>query len=282
MGLSNVEGTFNTYDGGFQYEEKTNKLSKIEVVIKTKSIDTDNNKRDQHLRKGDFFNVTRFPQINFKSTKVVYERNRPVKAIGTLTIRDITKVVTLDLKIKGIVKDPWDKEKKSLFLAAKTTLKRSDYGITWNKVIDNGEFILSDDVFIDLEIEAFQAGVRPAFSRFYLPTTDIKKSVKEEIVQVDKTTKKIAPTKRVVTSSIVKETNSTKGMFYTLFFGFFLFLVMIVGAIQLQLWMTKKLEKLKFNDTLTFVIPTFIIIVILTTVAIGFAPYMGYGTHPWQ
>jgi polyisoprenoid-binding protein YceI len=283
MGLSTVDGSFNTYDGAFEYNQETNSLENIEVVIKTKSIDTDNNKRDQHLIKEDFFHTTKYPQITFKSTKVIYKDSKPVKVEGLLTIKKIKKSVILDLLIKGIVNDPWDNEKKSLFLSASTSIKRSDFNITWNKAMDNGNLILSDKVQINLEIEAFESGVRPAFSRFYLPINKIKKSVQNEVLikQAPSTSKKDLK-KKVVTSNIVKETNTTKGMVYTIIFGFILFLLMIVGAIKLQLWMTKTLENLKVNDSLTFIIPNLIIIIVLTILAIGFAPYMGYGTHPWQ
>ena len=285
MGLSTVDGTFNTYDGAFNYDKNTNELNKVEVVIQTKSIDTDNNKRDQHLKKGEFFNVTKFPQIIFTSTKTIYENDLPVKLEGLLTIKGIVRPVTLDMKIKGVVNDPWDKEKKSLFLEASTNIDRSDFGIIWNKDIDDGKLILSDKVNINLEIEAFEIGVRPAFSRFYLPTHEIKKSIKEEVIQhpsKTSTENKFIEKKKIVTSSIVKETNSTKGMIYTIVFGFIIFILMIGGAIKFQLWFSKFLEKLNFSDTLTFVIPNLIIIIVLTIIAIFSAPYMGYGTHPWQ
>ena len=282
MGLSYVDGSFGKYDGGFTFNPSTKRLSNVDFVIQSKSIDTDNDKRDSHLRKKEFFHVSKFPQISFKSTVTVYKDNFPSSIEGLLSIRGISKPVKLDVMYKGIVNDPWDKTKETLFLSASTKILRSDFGMVWNKVMDKGGLILSDVININLEIEAFKSGVRPAFSRFYLPTKNIKKDIKETVIASSPKSSVIVPKKRVVESSIVKETNTGKGMFYTMFFGFVIFIVMIVISVLIQLYLTKFLEKMNFNDTMTLVIPSLIIIVLLVAVATKLAPYMGYGAHPWQ
>jgi polyisoprenoid-binding protein YceI len=282
MAVSEVDGSFNKYDGAFNFNPATKQLSDIELVIDSSSIDTDNNKRDSHLKKQDFFHVSKYPQILYKSKDITYKDGKPIKVDGYLTIKGIKRPVSLSVAYKGIKKDPWDTKKETLFLSGKTQIKRSDFNITWNKTMDEGGLILGDLVNIKIQVEAFKSGVRPAFSRFYLPTKDIKKPVTIETSSDTKKQESTPVKKKVVTSNIVKETNSTKGMLLNLGLGLVLFLLMIVVAIAIQVYLTKFLEKMKFNDTLTLVIPSAIIITLLIIVATKLAPFMGYGVHPWD
>ncbi len=286
MGVSEVDGSFLKYEGSFKYDEATKKLSDVDVKIDTSSIDTTNKKRDNHLVKSEFFDSSKFPFMLFRSDKAIYKEGLSTKLDGYLKIKDIQKLVTLSIDLKGIKTDPWDKNKKTLFLEATTEIDRTDFELLWNKKLDDGSTLLSSKVKILLKIEAFEEGVRPAFSRFYLPTKDIKQNKGELLADIEsqKIDKIVTPidSKKRVTSNIVKETNSDKGMVYTLVFGFIIFVLLIIISIFIQLYLTKLLEKLGFSENLTFIIPSTLIIILLTITAHFVAPYMGYGTHPWQ
>lgn len=279
MGVSEVQGSFNKFDGAFTFNQHSLELSDVEVVISTKSLDTDNQKRDSHLEKKDFFHITKFPRILFKSTKTEIIDNKTMHLHGLITLLGITKPTIFKVSFKGEVSDPWDKNKKAIFFDAKTKINRKDFGMTWNKVMDTGGYILGDDVSLDLKIEAFKEGVRPAFSRFYLPTKQIKKSVKSEILKKDF---EPAPAPKKKLNPVVKKKsqNEAKEISVTIVVGFVLFIILIFLAIWIQMKFTKLLEKLNFGPKITFLIPNLSIMIFLYIMAIKLAPYMGYGPHP--
>lgn len=173
MKVSEVKGTFDRFKGAFEWDDKTSTLNDVEFEIKVKSINTRDPKRDNHLRRKDFFYVEKFPLMRFVGKKVFYKEGKPHKIVGELTLKDQTKTHTFDLEWKGEFSDPVDKSKKSLFLKAKTTLNRMDYGINWNRVLDQGGWIVGNDVEIEVVIEANPTDARPAFSRFYRKTRKI-------------------------------------------------------------------------------------------------------------
>lgn len=145
-----VPGRFTKFSGSFTYDAKNLKSWKAEAVIDAASINTDNEKRDGHLKSPDFFDVAKFPEIAFKSTKVTNLKGSRAKLLGDLTMHGVTKPVVLDLEIGGVDKDPWGNE--SAGFSATGTLNRKDFGIVWNKILDSGGVLVGEDVQIALEV----------------------------------------------------------------------------------------------------------------------------------
>ena len=150
MMITNVTGKFNDVAGSFEFDEKTKTLKSISGEIVTASIDTANEKRDEHLKAPELFDAAQFPKITFKSTKI--EKNR---VQGELTMKGVTKVVTLDLETSDVIKDPWGKQRTGFSLNGK--IKRSDFGISWNKALETGGVAVSDEVKLSVDIEGILA-----------------------------------------------------------------------------------------------------------------------------
>ena len=150
MMITNVTGKFNDIAGTFEFDEKTKKLKSINGEIITASIDTANEKRDEHLKSDELFGVEKFPKITFKSTKIEKD-----KVQGELTIKGVTKTVSLDLETSDVITDPWGKQRTGFSLNGK--IKRSDFGITWNKALETGGVAVSDEVKLNVDIEGILA-----------------------------------------------------------------------------------------------------------------------------
>lgn len=150
--FSNVPGKFDDFTGMIQFDEANPEQSSVEVDIKTASIDTGVKMRDDDLRSPNFFDATKYPETTFKSKSVKATGNNTFDVTGDLTMHGVTKEVVLKVELigKGAGMKPgsmvsgWD---------ATTALKRSDYGLAWNKVIE-GTQVVGDDVKIELHIEA--------------------------------------------------------------------------------------------------------------------------------
>lgn len=149
--ISSVTGKFNVYEGSFNFSPQSGKLSNVRASINASSIDTENEKRDNHLRTDDFFAVKKHPKITFVSKSIKHRNNKPVSMTGDITMRGVTKSITLDLKYKGIIEDPW--KNKKIFIHAEGKLKRKDFGVNWNKSLDKGGLLIGDEVTINLVIE---------------------------------------------------------------------------------------------------------------------------------
>lgn len=150
--VSKVRGRFDKVAGSFNFDEKTQKLDNVNVTIKTESVNTNEADRDKHLRSPDFFDVTKFPEMKFKSTKTIYKDDKPDKLEGDLTIRGITKKVTLDIDYKGAVTDPWGVRRVAF--EAEGKVDRKDFGLNWNKSLDKGGVVVGDNIKIEIEGEA--------------------------------------------------------------------------------------------------------------------------------
>jgi polyisoprenoid-binding protein YceI len=170
MVVSKVRGRFAKYTGKVQLDENDITRSAIEVDIDASSIDTGVGDRDAHLRSPDFFDVEKFPSLHFKSTRIEQasdERSsgrapstERYAVTGQLTIRDITREVTLDVELGGRGKDPWGNERVGF--VAKTSLDRKDFGLTWNQVLEAGGILVGDRVDIDLDVQGVRAAVQSA------------------------------------------------------------------------------------------------------------------------
>ena len=147
---ANVVGAFNDFDATIQLDRANPAKSSVELTIQTASIDTNNENRDKHLRSEDFFEAEKFPVITFKSTSVVPKGNDTFDVTGDLTMRGVTKRVTLPVSFLGFAKT--QRGEKAGF-EVETTLNRKDYGVIWNRALDEGGFVLGDDVKVTINLE---------------------------------------------------------------------------------------------------------------------------------
>jgi polyisoprenoid-binding protein YceI len=149
--VSQVTGRFQDFDGKIVIDRAKPEASSAELTIKATSVNTDQAKRDEHLRTPDFFDVAKFPEITFKSTKVASKAKDAYEVTGDLTIHGITKPVVMAVSFLGDIKDPMGNEKAGF--AATTTINRKDFGVLWNKALDQGGYVLGDDVKITINLE---------------------------------------------------------------------------------------------------------------------------------
>ena len=152
--VGQVRGVFADFEGAFDFDEKNPSKSKGSVTIQTASINTQESKRDEHLKSVDFFDASKFPVMKFESAKVSKKGKDELELAGNLTIRDVTKPVKLNVLMGGIAKDPWGNTRSGFSATAK--INRKDFGIVWNKTLDAGGLLIGDEVFITIEIEAIE------------------------------------------------------------------------------------------------------------------------------
>jgi polyisoprenoid-binding protein YceI len=148
---SKVRGRFADFDGTIQADPAKPEASSVTFNIKAASIDTGQPDRDKHLKSADFFDVEKFPDITFKSSKFASAGKDQYDVTGTLTMHGVSKEVTLPVVYLGTVKDPRGTERASFEIDTK--LNRKDFGINWNKTLDNGGLMLSDDVEVEIALE---------------------------------------------------------------------------------------------------------------------------------
>jgi len=154
--MSKVSGKFDDFSGKINVDRAKPSASSVEFNIKAASVNTGVSDRDNHLRTAEFFDVARCPELTFKSTSIVATKKKDVYDVtGDLTMRCVTKHITIPVEFNGFGKDPWGNERAGFSLT--TTVNRKDYGINWNKALDNGGFLLSDDVTINVNLEAQKA-----------------------------------------------------------------------------------------------------------------------------
>jgi len=151
MVVSSVSGRFKQFTGKVDLDEANPAKSQVDISVKVDSIDTDDAKRDEHLRSPDFFDSKKFPTLSFKSTKITKAAGKKYKLTGDLTIHGVTKNVTLDAELSDPVKSPWGKLVRSVRLTGK--VKRSDFGLKWNKTLDAGGVLVGEDVALDIQVE---------------------------------------------------------------------------------------------------------------------------------
>jgi polyisoprenoid-binding protein YceI len=157
LAISTVRGAFTKVNGTVQLDDKDISKSSIEVTIDAASVDTRVADRDKDLRSDHFFDVEKYPTITFKSTKVEQEAPGKLKVSGDLTIHGVTKQVLLEVEgPTAPVKDPWG----NLRAAGNATTKvnRQDFGVKWNAKMDNGGWVVGDDVAITIDVEMVQKG----------------------------------------------------------------------------------------------------------------------------
>jgi polyisoprenoid-binding protein YceI len=151
MMVSNVRGGFSKLSSTLVWDKEDPSKSSVEAKIDAASVDTQNEKRDGHLKSPDFFDTARCPDITFKSNKIEKAGDK-YKVTGDLTMHCVTKPVTLDAEFTGPVKSPFGPF-NSYGVSATGTLNRKDFGLVWNKALESGGMVVSEDVKLDLELE---------------------------------------------------------------------------------------------------------------------------------
>jgi polyisoprenoid-binding protein YceI len=153
LSISTVTGNFRSFSGTATTKGDDFQDARINATIDVSSITTYNLERDKHLREDDFFNTKEYPNISFKSTRFSKNEDGSYTIAGDLTIKDITRPVTLKANYQGLLL--LDDQKKAGF-TAKGKINRFDYGLTWDDVLDNGGLIVGEDVDFTLNITFLQ------------------------------------------------------------------------------------------------------------------------------
>jgi polyisoprenoid-binding protein YceI len=161
--FTNVGGKFTDFAGTINVDRAKPESSSVEFTIHAKSIDTNEPRRDEHLRSAEFFDVANHPAITFKSTSLKPNGNDSWLVTGDLTMRGVTKSVTLPVTLLGEGKDPWGNEK--LGLETTVTLNRKEFGLTWNKALESGGLLVGEEVKVQIAIEANKAKPATASAR---------------------------------------------------------------------------------------------------------------------
>lgn len=153
--VSKVRGHFGEFSGGLRIAERP-EGSSVEVTIEAASIDTNAEDRDNHLRSPDFLDVEKYPELTFKSTSLELRGGNRFAVTGDLTIRDVTRPVTLDVEYQGLIRNSQMGDRAGF--SATTELDREDWGVTWNMALEAGGWLVSQRVRIEIEIEAVYKG----------------------------------------------------------------------------------------------------------------------------
>jgi polyisoprenoid-binding protein YceI len=154
MVVSKTTGRLMEYSGFIDMDAEAGTVKNIEAAIKTGSVNTLHEKRDAHLRNPDFFDVEKYPTMTYKM-KTYKKTGKGYTAIGDLTLRGVTKEITLVGTFNGTTKDPWGNARAGFNAEGK--LNRKDFGMVWNKTLDSGGLVVGDEVQIRLDIECIKA-----------------------------------------------------------------------------------------------------------------------------
>lgn len=154
MVISKTTGRFTDYTGFIEMDPDTMKVRNLEAVIQTASVNTGQAKRDAHLREADFFNVEKYPTMTYK-LKTYRKEGEDYVAIGDLTLLGVTREVTLVGRFNGLTKDPWGNTRVGF--TAEGKLNRKEFGMNWNKVLDNGGLVVGEEIYLKLDIECIKA-----------------------------------------------------------------------------------------------------------------------------
>jgi len=150
MGVGKTRGAFDEYNGTISYDADTQEFG-ADITINVSSIDTDNEKRDNHLRGADFFDVENYPEITFSNARLKEIDGKKI-IFGELTIKGVTKTITIPAEISGPVQGM--KGGLVIGIVGSTTINRQDFNVSWSKLLDNGGLVVDNNVELILEIEA--------------------------------------------------------------------------------------------------------------------------------
>lgn len=153
--ITKVRGRFADFGGSITFNDAQPAQSSVSFTIQAASIDTSTPDRDAHLRSEDFFAVDTYPTITFESTGITAAGGNNYQVAGNLTMRGVTKAITIPMTLLGTAVDPWGNQK--LAFEGEVTINRKDYGLNWNAALEAGGFLVGDDVKISLTIQAAAA-----------------------------------------------------------------------------------------------------------------------------
>lgn len=152
MMIAKVKGTFHTFEANIEADPTDLTTADVQFSIDLSSIDTRNNDRDAHLRSDDFFDIQKYPKMTFQSTQITKKGDGEYNVTGNLNLHGVTRTETFSVTFEGQGKDPWGNEKVGF--SGQGSLKRSDYGLTWNAALETGGVLVGDEVKVSIEIEA--------------------------------------------------------------------------------------------------------------------------------
>lgn len=148
MMITNVTGSFSGFGAELESTDDSFSNAAISFTVETATVDTGNTQRDEHLKSGDFFDAATFPELKFEATD--YNASTG-KVTGNLTIKDVSKTVTLDAEFGGVNKDPWGNTKAGFTISGK--INRKDFGLNWNAALETGGVLVSEEVRINCEVQ---------------------------------------------------------------------------------------------------------------------------------
>jgi polyisoprenoid-binding protein YceI len=151
MVISEVEGKFTSYEGNFDTSKEDFSDAKVEFKVDMNSINTDNAKRDGHLKSGDFFEVEKYPTMTFKSSSIEKIEDRKYAIRGNLTLHGITKEIILTMAYGGTIKDNYGNTKAGIKVTGE--LNRIDFGLKYNSALEAGGLMIGEDVAITCKLE---------------------------------------------------------------------------------------------------------------------------------
>ncbi len=152
--VTKVRGSFPEFEGAARTSAGL-KDAGIDITIQVASINTNDANRDGHLRTGDFFDAEKYPTITFNSTDLTAQGEDTLRVVGDLTIKDVTKSVTIDFDYNGTAKDPFGNERSGF--EGSTTINRSEYGISFNAALETGGVLVSDKITLTFDISAIKS-----------------------------------------------------------------------------------------------------------------------------
>ncbi|MFE3180987.1 YceI family protein [Streptomyces violascens] len=154
--VTKVRGAFHEFEGAAHLDGADASRSSAQVVVKTESIDTGVEQRDQHLRTNDFLDAPNFPDITFRSTAIEPRSETEYRVTGDLTVKDTTRPVTIDFEYTGNAVDPSGNLRVGL--EGSVTISRKEFGVTWNAALEGGGVLVGDKVVLEFDISAIKQG----------------------------------------------------------------------------------------------------------------------------
>lgn len=158
--VTNVRGEFKDFDGTIEVDGTDHRTLNADVVIKTASVTTNTDQRDDHLRSADFFDAEKYPEMHFVSTGVDQKSDDEYVLRGNLTIKDVTRPVELNATVEGSINDPYGNERTGV--TVRGSINRDDFGLTYNQVLEAGAVVVGKKVTLEIEVAVLRPLAVPA------------------------------------------------------------------------------------------------------------------------